>query len=130
MPPVHADEGNGTVSTMPPTIAQGLPQELGKFVTGHFARGHRELCVLDLPQPRHVAIDLNIVWRGGKNHVGAITAHKAGHNTDIARVTTDQDMPAEQPGVAKPGNDMNGVNVGRIIFSCASPMCALGLLPG
>ena len=76
MAPVHADEVESAVHTVPGEEPEGARQELGELVLVHLARGHREFAMVDRTKPADMAIDRHIVWRIGEDHGGPVRLHQ------------------------------------------------------
>jgi hypothetical protein len=77
---------------------------------------HREFTMPDTTQPGHVAINLYVIGRIGKNELGLVVIHQQLVSHGIRGIPADQNVLSEHPDIAQPADRRAARLLGHQVF--------------
>jgi hypothetical protein len=83
--------------------AERLLQKLNVLIGCHFAGSACELPVLDAAATAHMTVNLDVVRRVKKRHLGRFAQHQLGIGAFVARVPDQDPMPTEDKDISPSG---------------------------
>src|SRR5258706_9767189 len=101
MAPIHADLVNRAIGRVLAKRSVHAREKGCELAFAHFPGCHSELTVLDAAQARHVAINLYVIGRVGKNELGLIVVHQQLVSRGIRGISADQSVLSEHPDIAQ-----------------------------
>jgi hypothetical protein len=101
MTPIHADEMDRAIETVPGELRAGEREKGGEFRLAHFAGGHHEIWMMHPAEPRRMAIDFYVVRRVAKNHGSALSCHQCFVGPGVERIAAEDPMFVEKPQVSR-----------------------------
>src|SRR5262249_56844771 len=99
--PIHADVVKRAVFTVIGTERERPGQKDNEFGRAHFARGHRELTVMDSAQPADVAFDWHVIGRIGENQLSLIRFHQDVVSVLVERAAAIHAMWPKYPQISR-----------------------------